>query len=334
MGELQYVINKFNRIDCPITLNPHDSTLLDVGIWAYFERRLSVSTIEKRLRYARFMQNHRVPVDFQHPTYQNFRNHMAYREQVEQASANALIHEWKTMRMFLQAYGIAIWPYKPPIAPKHKRRVIPFPDKVREFFYHNYSDDSYETSLYQYLFYHSFLIGWRVPSEICEMKTSDIILDSKGRGCITITETKKRKSERTILPEKFILSSRSHKSMKNWLDIWRPKVENQYSGDALYLQPDGKPFAVRHLGHKLSVHGKKIWPPFRPYDMRHWCAVARLIETKIKYGNFDIFTVKNWLGHDEQETTDTYTHFAEMYYNQHPSSWIHDALRSHKKVGG
>ena len=31
MGELDNVINKFNRLDCPITLNPSESTFLDVS---------------------------------------------------------------------------------------------------------------------------------------------------------------------------------------------------------------------------------------------------------------------------------------------------------------
>jgi integrase len=68
--------------------------------------------------------------------------------------------------------------------------------------------------------------------------------------------------------------------------------------------------------------------------MRHWCAVARLIETKIETGRYDVFTVKYWLGHEEQDTTDNYIHFAEQYYNQYPKSWIHDALRSHNFVRG
>lgn len=334
MGELEYVIKKLHRLNCPITLNPQDSTFLDVAVWSYFQKRLSISTIEKRLRYARFMENHLMPVNFSNPNYENFRRHMDYREEIEQASPNALVHEWKTMRMFLDAFNIPIWPYKPPIAPKHKKRILPFPDVVRQYFYYDYSDDPYERALYRYLFYHSFLIGWRVPSEICEMTVNDVIIDNKGRGSITITETKKSRSRRTILPENFILSSRSHKSIKNWIDKWRPKVENQYSGDVLYLQPSGKPFTVRHLGHKLSKHGKKIWSYFRPYDMRHWCAVARLIETKIKTGRYDVFTVKNWLGHEEQDTTDNYIHFAEQYYNQYPKSWIHDALRSHNFMRG
>jgi hypothetical protein len=37
MGEIQDVIHKFNRLDCPLILKPHESTFLDVGIWAYLE---------------------------------------------------------------------------------------------------------------------------------------------------------------------------------------------------------------------------------------------------------------------------------------------------------
>ena len=164
------------------------------------------------------------------------------------------------------------------------------------------------------------------------MTLDDVIIDSKGRGNITITETKKHRDKRIILPEKHVLSSQSHKSFKNWIDHWRPKVESQYSGNALYLWPSGKPVTVRKLGQKLSVHGKKIWPHFRPYDMRHWCAVSRLIETKIQTGNFEPYTVKNWLGHTNISVTEKYIHFAEMYYNQCPKSWIHNALRSHIKI--
>jgi len=35
------------------------------------------------------------------------------------------------------------------------------------------------------------MIGWRVPSEICEMTTNDVILNGDGTGCIVITEPKK-----------------------------------------------------------------------------------------------------------------------------------------------
>jgi len=328
MGELEYVLKKLHRLDCPIILNPQDSTFLDVAVWAYFQKRLSISTIEKRLRYARYMENHSMPVNFRNPTYENFRRHMDYREEIEGASPNALVHEWKTMRMFLESYGIPRWPYKPPHAPEKGQRLLPFPDTVKKFFSHKFSDDAYKNALYQYLFYHSFMIGWRIPSEICEMTLDDVHIDSQGRGSITITETKKHSDERVILPEKYILSSRSHKSLKIWIDKWRPRVENQYSGDALYLWPSGKPVTVRKLGHKLSEHGKKIYPHFRPYDMRHWCAVSRLIETKIETGHFEPYTVKNWLGHTDIKVTENYIHYTEMYYHQYRNSCIHSALRS------
>ena len=331
MGELEYVIKKLNRLNCPITLNSQDSTFLDVAVWSYFQKRLSISTIEKRLRYARFMQKHRVPVDFSNPSYENFRGHMDYREDIEQASPHALKHEWKTMRMFLEAYGIPVWPYKPPHAPEPGQRILPFPETVREFFYYPFSKDEYENALYHYLFYHSFMIGWRVPSEICELTLDDVVIDSQGRGTLTITETKKHSDKRVILPEKYILSSRSHKSIKNYIDKWRPKVENQYSENALYLWSSGKPLTVRKLGHKLSQHGKKIFPHFRPYDMRHWCAVSRLIETKIRTGHYEPYTVKNLLGHTNIKVTENYISHAEMYFNQCPKSWIHIALRSYNK---
>ena len=83
-----------------------------------------------------------------------------------------------------------------------------------------------------------------------------------------------------------------------------------------------------------SRHGKKIWQPFQPYDMRHWCAIARLIETKIQTGTFDKVHVQNWLGHTNMKTTEGYTLYAEMYYNQYQKSWIQSALRSHKTGRG
>ncbi|RLF42777.1 MAG: hypothetical protein DRN18_01745 [Thermoplasmata archaeon] len=327
-------LRKFNRLSCPIRLNPKEATFDDVAMHALLRQRLSPSTVEKNLRYARFMETHPVvPVDFRNPNYENFIRHMDYREQVEGATPYALKHEWDTMRMFLRAYGIPIWDYKLPVRPKSHKRILPYPDIVNNFFNYRYSDDEYENALYQYLFFHSFLIGWRVPSEIVKMTVDDVIIDGK-RGYIIITETKKHESQRTLIPEPSIMTSKVHKSFKNWIDYWRPKVENQYSGDALYLQPSGKPFTVRHLGHKLSEHGKKVWKFFQPYDMRHWCAVARLIKTKVKTGSFDVYAVKNWLGHEKITTTESYIRYAEQYYQQLPIDWIAAALKPSLMMAG
>ena len=48
--------------------------------------------------------------------------------------------------------------------------------------------------------------------------------------------------------------------MKNWIDTWRPKVENQYSGDALYLQHDGKPFTAQLLIERVRSELMKGLP--------------------------------------------------------------------------
>jgi len=331
MGELEY-LKKFNRLNCPIKLNPNEASFEDIALHALLRQRLGESTVRKNLRYARYMENHPIPVDFRNPCYENFIRHIDYREQIESAGFNALKGEWQAMKMFLRAYAIAEYDYKLPYAPKSHKRMLPFPDVVNKFFHYRYSKDEYENALYQYLFFHSFMIGWRVPSEIIEMTVEDVIIDSNGRGSITITETKKHRQKRTVLPETCVLSSKVHKSFKNWIEKWRPKVANQYSGKSLYLQPSGKPFHIDHFRGKLSRHGKKIWKPFQPYDMRHWCAIARLIQTKRDTGNFDVFTVQNWLGHTDMKTTQNYIHHAEMYYNQAPVDWIATAMKPQKHL--
>ena len=338
MSTITYDTTQLNRMNCPIHLNPHLATFNDIAIHALLRQRLKPSTIDKHLRYARFMETHTIPVDFRNPTFNNFLRHMDYREQIEQATPNALIHQWKAMQTFLKAYGIpygegTTWNYRPPSAQQPRRRILPLPETVNHFFHHPYTTDPYENALYQYLFYHSFLIGWRVPSEIITMKTSDIHLD-EPIPYIIITEPKKHNKKRHLYNiEPAILTSPIHKSFKNWIEHWRPKVANQFSGDALYLQPDGKPFTIRHLGHLLSKQGKQIWKDFRPYDMRHWCAVARLIKTKVETKNFDIFQVQKWLGHEQSTTTQIYVSQATDYYNHLPEDWISLALKPSQLAG-
>jgi integrase len=336
MVNLAYDLKRINRLNFPIHLNPQTASFTEVGLHALLRQRLGESTVEKHLRYARFMETHNVPVDFRNPNIQNFIGHMDYREQVEHASANALIHEWKAMQTFLKAYGIPFgqgkeWDYCPPSAQRPRTRILLLPDVVNRFFNYGFSEDPYETALYQYMFFHSYMIGWRVPSEIITMKTTDVRIDDPIPHII-ITEPKKRRNTRPLFDvETAILTSKVHKSFKNWADHWRPRVENQYSGDSFYLWPSGKPVTIRTLGHMLSIQGKKIHEEFRPYDMRHWCAVARLIKTKVETGTFDVFQIQKWLGHEEITTTNTYIGQATSYYNVLPVDWISLALKPCRK---
>lgn len=315
------------ELECPMILNQKTATFEDIALHAELRQRLKPTTIEKYLRYARFMQKHKIPIDINNLNHTQFIRHMDYRERVEKATPEALKHEWKVMKMILKAYNIDNWSYRPPPGPKPAMRILPFPETVHKFFMYDYSKDLYERKLYQYLFFFGFLVGVRPPSEIVELKVNDVYLDDDGRSYLIVTEPKKYKSKRVVVPGNEIMISRTNKSLKNYIDIWRPKVENHHSGDGLFLRPDGKPFTSTHLRNKLSKHGKKIWPHFRPYDMRHWCAVARLIRNKIESKYFDVYQVKNWLGHDNMGTTEEYIKYAEQYYREHPVDWISYAIR-------
>ena len=128
------------------------------------------------------------------------------------------------------------------------------------------------------------------------------------------------------------MKGKTRKSFKNWIDKWRPKVENQYSGDSLFLQPNGKPFTTDYLRQKLSVKGKLVWTHYHPYVSRYWCAIARLIKSKVETGNFAIYEVRDWLGHDELKTTEGYVRFANQYYRKEPFDWIKAVLKSKKQI--
>jgi len=315
--QISYDLKNIKRTDFPITLNPKTATFHDVAIHALLRQRLSQNTVKKRMSTAKFMETHTRPVDFRNPNYENFINHMDYRE-----------NEWKTMRMFLKAYGMKTWTYKPPSTPRYKARVIPFPDQVYKILNLEYSKKSYENALIQYLLTHNFIIGWRFPSEPAEMKVSDVHIE---RGYITITEPKKHSSTRNLSPTE-IMNNRRRKSFRNWVYYWRPKVENQYSKDYLYLRPDGKPFTRDQLRQLLNRKAKPVietvFPEYYNYCSRHFAAVSRLIRTKLQYRAFDEYEVKDWLGHTKIETTMGYIKDAKHYYLLAKYDWVNRVLKA------
>jgi integrase len=332
--DLAYELNKINRQDCPTILDPKSCTFLDVAAHAKLRQRLWITTIQKHLTYARFMETYEAaPVNFRNPSPQNFFRHMDYREEVENATGYALKHEWNAMLMFLRAWGVEKqWPkYRPPPVPQNEDIGVPPPETVHKFFTYKYSDDPYENKLYQYLFYIGFLCGMRPPSELANMDLDNIKIYDNGYGRITLIEDKKHKKRRIINPEKFIMSSPTRKSLSNWINKWRPMVENGNSGNALFLTPQGKRFSVRYLGKKLRQQGKKIWPEFYPYIMRHWCCTARMIEW-----NFNIDRVRRWAGHKKPDQTMTYLHIAydRIEQEKDKSSWLKRAIISRPKKSG
>ena len=330
--KLDYDLTKIKRTDFPIKLNPQTASFTDVATHAFLRQRLGQHTIEKRLSTARFMETHVVPVNFRNPTLENFMAHMDYREQVENAGNGALSNEWKTMKTFLKAYGMEIWSYKAPSQPSYRVRILPFPDQVYTMLNLTYSEDPYENALIQYLLTHNFIVGWRFPSEPVEMKITDVNIE---RGYITITEPKKHHSTRNIAPTE-IMTSKYRKSFKNWIDNWRPKVENQYSKDHLYLKPNGKPFTTdtmrQLLNRKATPLIQTVFPQYYNYCSRHYSAVSRLIRTKIEHKTYDEYEVRDWLGHTKIETTMGYIKDAKHYYLLAPYDWIHRTLKTPQKT--
>jgi maltooligosyltrehalose synthase len=72
MRNLAYELKNIKRTEFPIFLDPKTASFVDVGIHAKIRQYLSDSTIEKNLRYARFMEKHPCPVDFRNLTAENF----------------------------------------------------------------------------------------------------------------------------------------------------------------------------------------------------------------------------------------------------------------------
>jgi len=109
MVKLAYELKNIKRTDFPIFLDPKTATFIEVAIHAKIRQYLADSTIEKNLRYARFMETHPCPIDFRNLTPENFIQHMDYRLELEDppATAYALENEKKALVMFLRAYGIS-----------------------------------------------------------------------------------------------------------------------------------------------------------------------------------------------------------------------------------
>ena len=324
-------INRYNRLETPIVLEPQTATFEDVALHALLRQRLSLGTINRNLRYARYMEKHPCPIDFRNFNYENVIRHFDYREQIEKAGYGALKHEWQAIRMFIKAYGLDIhkWHYRPPKQAKYTIRPIPYPKQVHDMIHLNYSKDPYTNALIKTLITHNHVIGWRPPSEPSVIKASDVDLDNAS---IKVTSPKLNNATR-YLDISEIATRNNIYSMKNWLK-WRSKVENQYSDDYLYLKPSGLPFKDKEhlrmfLNRKAYNKIKTVFPEYYNYTSRHFCAIARLIRAKLETKHYDVFEVKEWMGHTKIETTMAYVKDAKFYFKKHPYDWIKRVLKFH-----
>jgi len=337
MEELTQAIQKVNVYDIPDTLNPNEATDLDIGIHAYFIQRHSINYIEHNLRSKRRMVKYDYPYEFYPPNYDNFSKAIRIRE-LQGAGPFGLKHDKQAILTFARAFGILdkkkIEDYRLPIMPDNSDSYeIPYPYTVAKFSTYQYYPNikSAENKFWQSIHFHNFMIGPRAPNELTIMQTSHIHIDERDNGILSYPQPKRHNKIRTIPLCKAILTSSIHKSLKNYLDNVRPKIITQYSKDYLYINPnDGKPFTPANLGKYMGITGKMIYPEYTPYDGRHWCAIARLIKTKVETGYFDYYTVNRFMGHTNIQTTMNYVGPANNYYEQYPYDWYGHALKSYK----
>jgi len=286
------------------------------------------STIDKRIARATNIAKHPVfPINFFDLNPNQIDAYIQFRKHNENATSDAIRNDLKTIYTFARAYGIqySSWNIVYPKKQAPKKKIIPKVSDVYKLIHSKYSSDRYENALYQYLMYFSFLIGMRCPSELYSLKTSDIYLDD---GILVIHEDKKYGQDRQIIPESVIINGKTRKSFKNWLDHWRPKAVSQYSKDFLFLKSDdGKPFTKEGLRYVLSKKGKQVCNTYSPKKARDWCAIARLIKTKLETGNYGIYEIRDWLGHDNVTTTQAYTYYADQYFRRDPYDWIRAILK-------
>jgi integrase len=337
MRNLAYELKNIKRTEFPIFLDPKTASFVDVGIHAKIRQYLSDSTIEKNLRYARFMEKHPCPVDFRNLTAENFLRHIDYRLELENppATPNALKHEKKAILMFLRAYNLYSDQWKklvktPPVTDSEENIEVPFPTVVNELYHATYSKNKYENILMQTIVFLGINFGMRPPSEICNLNLEDIILNKDGTGYIRIHEDKKRGKNRVIIPfNKTVLSSPVFKTPKNYTDNWRDKVANDKSGNALFLKPDGRRITGKYLRDHITPTGKKIAGSyFHLYTMRHTCATYLYEYTK------ELEIVRRRLGHKKPSTTIKYVHIADSIKRQvGKRNLFNQALRSISKRG-
>jgi len=233
------------------------------------------------------------------------------------------IDPWKAIKALYRMCGIdtSLWGYIPPSPPPSKVRIIPLPQQVKQITTHRYTNDKIKNQIIQKLLFQGFILGLR-PQEYPLIKTEDIYLDE---GYLIITEPKKHQQRRQVFPEKDALVNPRRKSIKNQL-ILHDKIKP--NSPYLFIQHNGKPWTTNYLRRWITEQVKTIYPDFSMYTMRHWCAIARLIQTKVENGIFDVWQVKEWLGHERIKTTQTYVRYAERYYRIAPFDWIKALLKS------
>jgi len=315
---LRKQLENINRIDVPVFLDPKTATWTDVAYHAHARQNLGITTIEKHFRTARFMVTHSQPIDFRNLTVESVIKHNDYRITFENASRDALRHERDAVYMFLRAFKQFTPEWKeylilPKKTGKIKNPFVIFPSTLNRLYHANYSNDEYENALLQTVVFTLANIGMRPPSEVINLDTDSLVINDDGTGYIWIKEKKKGDISRQYIPfDKKVLSSKVYRTPLNYLKTWRPLVKNKNSGNAFFLQPNGKRITGKYLRDNIVSTGKQICKDnrFKLYTLRHTFATYYYDYTK------NIAKVARVLGHSKTDSVDFYINIATDFNTQ------------------
>lgn len=305
----------------------------------------SYEVLQHIRRYAYMMADKKknvYPIDFLEMNYTQYKLHMDYYKKTKfnkETGENyyGLKHRKDTMDTVIQAKGYPkeIFPYRLPHQPRGSKKFYPSPFKVHDMIHFDgYHKDKDVNKWYQYVYYYGFFIGPRAPKEICIQELENIHIDD---GYMDILETKVYGRIRRVYPEQVILNGKTRKSIKNFVDKIRPRFVSQHSGDYLWISPyDGRPFNTdkryRTFGADINKKGKLIDKRFHCYCMRDWCAVSRMIHAWYIKDPDPLEYVENYLGHEEQSTTEGYSRPARDLHRIYNFDWFPSVLKFSKKT--
>jgi len=335
LEELRSALENTNRVNTPIFLDPQSATWLDVACHGKARQNLKYTTIEKHLRTARFMVNHDVPVDFRNLTVESVIKHFDYRIAMENATRDALRHERDAVFMFLRAYKQFSdeWREYLILPKKHGGMKTPFvlmPSQVNRLYHGTFAKTRYENVLFQTIVFTLVNFGMRPPSEIINLNLENVVVDKNGTGYIWIKEDKKDGIERQYFPyDKKVLSSKVYRTPFNYINTWRDKVKTEKSGNALFLQPNGKRVTGKYIRDHIVKTGKKITDNrFKLYTCRHTFATYYYDWTR------DLKEVARRLGHSKTDSIDHYIGIRKDLKNQigNKGNLFDKALRHNKRL--
>lgn len=150
--------------------------------------------------------------------------------------------------------------------------------------------------------------GLRV-SELITLKLSDISFEMAYVRCFG-----KGAKERIIPLGRYALTA-----LEQYINICRPKVNNNWQTDTLFLNKDGKGLSRQGFWKLIKKYGKEadIQTDITPHVLRHSFA------THLLSNGADLRAIQEMLGHADIATTQIYTHLLgeqmlDVYKNAHP----------------